>query len=66
MLEVRLDGRLTDPEDFAEIVIRKINDYPVRLKDIARVERGVENDDLIIRANGRNAVGMSVLRQSQD
>ncbi|MBT5189053.1 MAG: efflux RND transporter permease subunit, partial [Proteobacteria bacterium] len=65
MLEVRLDGRLTDPEDFAEIVIRKINDYPIRLKDIARVERGVENDDLIIRANGRNAVGMSVLRQSQ-
>ena len=65
MLEVRLDGRLTNPEDFAEIVIRKVDDYPIRLRDIARVEKGVENDDLIIRANGRNAVGMSVLRQSQ-
>mgnify|MGYP003314735349 FL=1 len=65
MLEIRLDGRLSTPEDFQNIVLRKIDDYPVRLGDVALVEHGVEDDSLIVRANGQPAVGLSVLRQSQ-
>ena len=65
MLEIRLDGRLSTPEDFQNIVLREVDGYPVRLSDVASIEKGVENDDLIVRANGRNAVGMQVLRQSQ-
>ncbi|MGE4660846.1 MAG: efflux RND transporter permease subunit [Arenicellales bacterium] len=65
MLEIRLDGRLATPEDFRSIVLREVEGYPVRLGDVALVERGVEDDSLIVRANGQPAVGMSVLRQSQ-
>ncbi len=65
MLEIRLDGRLSTPEDFQNIVLRKVDDYPVRLGDVALVEQGVEDDSLIVRANGQPAVGLSVLRQSQ-
>ena len=65
MLEIRLDGRLSTPEDFQNIVLREVDGYPVRLSDIATIEKGVENDDLVVRANGQSAVGMQVLRQSQ-
>ncbi len=65
MLEIRLDGRLSTPAQFRDIVLTTVDGYPVRLGDVARVEQGVENDDLIVRANGRSAVGMQVLRQSQ-
>jgi len=65
MLEIRLDGRLSTPEDFQNIVLREIDGYPVRLGDVALVEHGVEDDSLIVRANGQPAVGLSVLRQSQ-
>jgi len=65
MLEIRLDGRLSTPAQFRDIVLTTIDGYPVRLGDVSRVEQGVENDDLIVRANGRSAVGMQVLRQSQ-
>lgn len=64
-LSVRLDARLATVEQFRNIVIRQVADYPIRLADVARVERGVEDDDTIVRANGKPAVGLSVLRQSQ-
>jgi multidrug efflux pump len=31
---------------------------------VARVERGVEDDSMIVRVNGQQAVGLGVLRQS--
>ena len=65
ILEIRLDGRLSTPEDFRNIVLREVEGYPVRLGDVALVERGVEDESLIVRANGQPAVGLSVLRQSQ-
>lgn len=64
-LEIRLDGRLSRVEDFRNIVISSRDGYPVRLGDVARVERGVEAETTIVRANGQPAVGMQVLRQSQ-
>ena len=65
LLEIRLDGRLATVEGFRNIVVATVGGYPIRLGDIARVERGVENDDTIVRANGQPAVGLQVVRQSQ-
>jgi multidrug efflux pump len=62
---VRTDSRLSRPEQFRNIVLERIDGYPVRLADIARVERGVEDDNTIVRSDGRQAVGLGVLRQSQ-
>ncbi len=65
VIDIRLDGRFSTVEGFQDIVLGTVDGYPVRLKDVARVERGVEDDEIIVRANGVPAVGMEILRQSQ-
>lgn len=65
MLNVRLDSRLNDPEAFRNVVLGNINGYPVRLGDVAEVVLGVSDDEIMVRANGEPAVGLSVVRQSQ-
>lgn len=65
LLEIRLDGRLNSVQGFSDIVLDTIDGYPIRLGDVAQVERGVEDDDTIIRADGNPAVGLQVIRQSQ-
>ena len=52
-------------EQFENIMVERIDGYPIRLGDIARIERGVEDDNSIVRSDGREAVGLGVLRQSQ-
>ncbi|MBK0328627.1 efflux RND transporter permease subunit [Rhodobacteraceae bacterium F11138] len=64
-LTVRLNSRLKTVEDFREVVLDRIAGYPVRLRDVARVEPGVADDSTIVRNNGQDAVGVAVLRQSQ-
>ena len=64
-LTVRLDSRLSDVEAFRRIVVATDNNYPIRLADVARVELGAEDDSTFVRSDGRAAVGLSVLRQSQ-
>ena len=65
MLDIRLNSRLNSVEEFRNIVLDNVAGHPVRLGDIALVERGVAADDIIVRANGSPAVGLQVLRQSQ-
>jgi multidrug efflux pump len=62
---VRLDSRLSSPDQFRDIVVREVDGYPVRLGAIARVEKGVEDESTIVRSNGLTAIGIAVLRQSQ-
>ena len=65
LLDIRLDSRLASVEDFRNIVLDTVAGHQVRLGDVARVERGVADDEVIVRANGAAAVGLQVLRQSQ-
>ena len=62
---VRTDSRLERADQFERIVISRVDGYPIRLGDIARVERGVEDDKSIVRSDARPSVGLGVLRQSQ-
>jgi multidrug efflux pump len=62
---VRAQSRLAGVEQFESIMIQRIDGYPVRLGDIARIERGVEDDESIVRSDGREAIGLGVIRQSQ-
>ena len=62
---VRLNSRINSLEEFNRVVIIDKGGQPVRLGDVARIERGVVNVDAIVRNNGENAVGISVIRQSQ-
>ena len=62
---VRTDTRLRHVEEFENIVVDRIGGYPIRLAEVAQVELGVEDDDSVVRADGRAAVGLGVIRQAQ-
>jgi hydrophobe/amphiphile efflux-1 (HAE1) family protein len=60
-MNVQTQGRLTTPEQFGDIVLRASPDgSEVRVRDVARVEMGAQNDDVVTRLNGRTAVGMAL------
>jgi multidrug efflux pump len=61
----RIDRPFQTPEQFAQLVIAKgKDDVVVRLGDVARVEFGAEEDRNIFRGNGRDAVGIGIVKQS--
>jgi multidrug efflux pump len=64
-LTVNFDSRLSTIEEFSDIVLDRIAGYPIRLRDVARIEPGVEDDSTIVRSDGRDAIGLAVLRQSK-
>jgi multidrug efflux pump len=65
LFTVRADTLLRGPEQFGAIVIRVVDGYPVRIRDVAKVELGAESESTTVRAEGRPAVGLAILRQSQ-
>ncbi len=63
--QVRAETRLTSVDDFRNLTIKVIDGAPVRVGDVAEVFLGVENEDVLVRSGGRNAVGLGIARQSQ-
>ena len=62
---VRIDRAFRTPDQFANLVIgRGENGYLIRLGDVARVERGTEEDRNLFRGNGVPQVGLGVVKQS--
>jgi multidrug efflux pump subunit AcrB len=56
-------GRLVEPEEFAQIIIKKSADGRiVRLKDVAKVELGAKNEDITGSVNGRPAVSLAIFQ----
>jgi len=62
---VRAEGRLSTVEQFRNLVIRRDGNDQLRLGDVANVQMGVESDISRLRANGRTAIGMGIIRQSK-
>jgi hydrophobe/amphiphile efflux-1 (HAE1) family protein len=60
-MNVQTQGRLTTPQQFGDIVLRANPDGSVlRVRDVARVEMGAQNEDTETRINGRPAVGIAL------
>ncbi len=55
---------LVRPEQFGEVVIRSANGFPVKVRDVARVEEGAADERSGVRLNGRSAIGAGVIRQA--
>ncbi len=65
IFKARVERNFKKPEDFAKLVLARGDDgYLVRLGDVARVEKGVEEDRLFFRGNGIPMVGIGVIKQS--
>ena len=62
---VRVERAFNTPEQFSRLVIgRGDGGYLVRLADVARVERGAEEDRTFFRGNGVPMVGLGIIKQS--
>src|SRR6185503_14995735 len=62
-ISVRAEGRLNDPEQFEDIILKRSNDGAlVRVRDVGRTELGAESYTTASRFNARDAIGFGVLQ----
>jgi multidrug efflux pump len=62
---VRTRGELDTPDEFGAIIISQKGDDVVRLRDVADVKIGAENERTVARWNGKPAVGLGIIKQSK-
>ncbi|MFZ9253608.1 MAG: efflux RND transporter permease subunit [Hylemonella sp.] len=55
---------LKTPAQFGEIVIKTVGGFPVKLRDVARIEQGAADERTSVRLNGRPAISAGVIRQA--
>ena len=55
---------LQRPQEFTQVVIRSVNGQAIRIGDVARVQEAPVDERSFVRLNGRDAVGVGVVRQS--
>ncbi len=55
---------LIRPGQFDEIVIKNVNGFSVKLRDVARVQEGAADERSSVRLNGRQAISAGVIRQA--
>ncbi|MCE1200169.1 MAG: efflux RND transporter permease subunit, partial [Marinilabiliales bacterium] len=62
-LTIRALGRLTTEKDFSDLIIRENQDGIVRLSDLAKVELGPEQYEMMWKLNGVSGVGLAIIPQ---
>lgn len=62
---VRTRGELAAPEEFGAIIVAQRPAGTIRLRDLADVEIGAEDERTIARFNGQSAVGLGIVKQSK-
>ena len=61
---VKTKGKIERVKDFENVVVTYRNGSPLRVRDIAHVEDGLEDERSVARLNGKKAVSLMVRRQS--
>ena len=65
LFQARVTRPLQTPEDFTRLVVgRTATGSEIRLGDVARVEKGVEEERTLFRGNGIPMVGIGIIKQS--
>jgi len=59
-ITLRVVGRLSDPREFEQIIIKNTPNTIVQLKDVGRAEIGAENYDTNLMYSGHEAIGVGV------
>ena len=62
--QVKIKGEFPKVADFNDLIVSYYKGAPVRLRDIGRVEDGMEEKRTICRMNGMPAIGMGVQKQT--
>lgn len=63
-LVVKTQGRIKQIADFQDLIVKQVDSQVVRLREVAFVEDGVEDQRSLARLNGQPAVSLSVRQQS--
>ena len=61
-ISIRTQGRLTEPSEFENIVVRQLGDEIVYLKDIAKLELGSQNYTATGRLNGKTSASVVIFQ----
>lgn len=62
-LTVKTLGKLTNTEEFNNLIIKEENNNVVKLQDIAVVEMGSENEETVLRESGKLMVAVAIIPQ---
>ncbi len=62
---VRTRGELSTPQEFEAIIVSQKNGDLVRLRDVAEVMVGAEDERTIARYNGQSSIGLGIVKQSK-
>jgi HAE1 family hydrophobic/amphiphilic exporter-1 len=63
-MSLRVEGRVETVEQIGDIVVRESKDHPTRVRDVARVEDGSEDEKTWASQNGNRALVLSIRKQS--
>lgn len=56
---------LQKARDFSQVVIKTVNGQSIRIADVARVYEGPADERTSVRLNGKDSVGVGIIRQAQ-
>jgi multidrug efflux pump len=62
-LLVKTDGRLSSVTDFENIIVKQVGSSFVKMKDLATVELGTENEETILKESGTPMIGLALVPQ---
>ncbi len=62
-LTVKTIGRLSTVKQFEEMIVKESASNIVRLKDVAKVELGAENEETILKESGTPMIGLGLVPQ---
>ncbi len=51
-------------QQFEDVVVRTVNGYPVRIRDVGRVSIAPQDERSIVRFNGRDAISLGLIKQA--
>ncbi|HEX6861438.1 MAG TPA: efflux RND transporter permease subunit, partial [Thermoanaerobaculia bacterium] len=63
-LTLRTYGRVKNPQDFGALPVATRNGYPVRVRDVATIEDGMEDAESVASVDGKPAVVLQIRKQS--
>jgi multidrug efflux pump len=63
-LTVKTDTRLSTPEEFEKLIVSNRNGAFIRLRDVAKVMVGAEDDRFEFYQSGNTAIGLGIVRQA--
>ncbi|KDO02818.1 Multidrug resistance protein MdtF [Rickettsia tamurae subsp. buchneri] len=62
---VTLEGSLSTPEEFGNIILKVQNRGIIKLRDIAKISLTSPDEDIIFRYNGKSSIALGLIKESK-